>query len=95
MAAAHYPGGLRPHPPGVVPAGPFAGGGLDLGGGFPWPQVAGDLGFVQADDGLGQRVVIGIPDRSDRRRDARGGQLGAVADGQVLAAGVGVKPNSV
>src|SRR5271166_4274244 len=80
-----------PHDPGgVVPAGPLAGGGLHLGGGFPWPQVAGDLGFVQADDALGQRVVIGIPDRPDRRRDARGGQLGAVADGQVLAAGVAV-----
>ncbi len=64
------------------------GGGLDPGGGFPWPQVVDDLGLVQADDALGQRVVIGIPDGPDRRRDARGGQLGAVADGQVLAAGV-------
>src|SRR5260370_27864044 len=85
-----------PHDPrGVVPAGPFAGGRLHPGGGFPWPQVVDDLGFVQADDRLGQRVVVGVPDRSDRRRDARGGQLGAVADGQVLAAGVAVKPNSV
>src|SRR4249920_3543186 len=71
-----------PHDPrGVVPAGPFAGGGLDPGGGFPWPQVVDDLGVVRADDARRQRVVIGIPDRSDRRRDARGGQLGAVADG--------------
>src|SRR5208282_4340150 len=84
------PPGAPHHPRGVVPAGPFAGGGLHLGGGFPWPQVAGDLGLVQADDALGQRVVIGIPDGPDRRGDARGGQLGAVADGQVLAAGVGV-----
>src|SRR6266508_5037848 len=68
--------GAPPHPRGVVPAGPFAGGGLDPGGGFPWPQVAGDLGLVQADDALGQRVVIGIADAADRRRDARGGQLG-------------------
>src|SRR5436309_10821170 len=60
-----------PHNPrGVVPAGPFAGGGLDLGGGFPWPQVVDDLGLVQADDALGQRVVIGIADAADRRRDA-------------------------
>src|SRR5271166_5286029 len=82
--------GAAHDPRGVVPAGPFAGGGLDLGGGFPWPQVAGDLGLIQADDALGQRVVVGVPDGPDRRRDARSRQLGAVADGQVLAAGVGV-----
>src|SRR5438876_11526016 len=47
-----------PHDPhGVVPAGPFAGGRLDPGRGFPWPQVVGDLGLVQADDALGQRVI--------------------------------------
>src|SRR5437660_12897760 len=69
-----------PHdPPGVVPAGPFAGGGLDLGGGFPWPLVSDDLGLVQADDALGQRVVIAVPDAADRRRDPRRRQPGAVA----------------
>src|SRR5690349_4571866 len=74
-----------PHDPrGVVPAGPFAGGRLDLGGGFPWPQVSDDLGLVQPDDALGQRVVIAVPDAADRRRDPRRGQFGAVADGQVL-----------
>src|SRR5215472_3601592 len=67
--------GAPHHPRGVVPAGPFAGGGLDLGGGFPRPQVADALGFVQADDALGQRVVVRVPDAADRRRDARGGQL--------------------
>ena len=82
--------GAPHHPRGVVPAGPFAGGRLDPGGGFPWPQVVDDLGFVQADDALRQRVVIRIPDGPDRRRDPRGGQLGAVADGQVFAAGVAV-----
>ena len=94
QACSYSPGGRPPgaahDPRGVVPAGPFAGGRLDLGGGFPWPQVAGDLGLIQPDDALGQRVVIGIPDGPDRRRDARSCQLGAVADGQVLAAGVGV-----
>src|SRR6266702_4387070 len=80
-----------PHdPPGVVPAGPFAGGGLDPGGGFPRPQVVDDLGLVQADDAFRQRVVVRVPGRPDRRRDPRGGQLGAVPDGQVLAAGVAV-----
>src|SRR5436190_12833747 len=82
--------GAPHHPRGVVPAGPFAGGGLDPGGGFPWPPVVDDLGLVQPDDALRQRVVIGIPDGPDRRRDPRGHQLGTVADRQVpgLAAGV-------
>src|SRR5215470_6761034 len=53
--------GTAHHPRGVVPAGPFAGGGLDLGGGFPWPQVVDHLGLVQADDALGQRVVVRVP----------------------------------
>ena len=39
--------GAPHHPRGVVPAGPFAGGGLDLGGGFPWPLVVGDLGLYR------------------------------------------------
>src|SRR5438270_2706027 len=76
--------GAPHHPRGVVPAGPFAGGRLDPGGGFPRPQVIDDLGLVQPDDALGQRVVIRVPGGPDRRRDARFGQLGAVADGQVL-----------
>src|SRR5271165_6135763 len=84
-----------PHDPrGVVPAGPFAGGRLDLGGGFPWPQVSDDLGLVQPDDRLRQRVVVGVPYAADRRRDASFRQLSAVADRQVLAAGVAVKPKS-
>src|SRR6266700_3900590 len=82
--------GAPHHPRGVVPAGPFAGGGLDLGGGFPWPQVVDDLGLVQPDDALGQRVVIRVPGRPDRRRDPCARQLGAVPDRQVLGAGVTV-----
>ena len=82
--------GAPHHPRGVVPAGPFAGGRLDPGGALPRPQVVDDLGLVQTDDRLGQRVVIGVPDGPDRRRDARFGQLGAVPDRQVLAAGVAV-----
>ena len=82
--------GAPHHPRGVVPAGPFAGGRLHLGGGFPRPQVIDDLGLVQPDDALRQRVIVRVPDGPDRRRDARGHQLGAVADGQVLAAGVAV-----
>src|SRR5258705_6720565 len=87
--------GAPHHPRGVVPAGPFAGGGLHLGGGFPRPQVVDDLGLVQADDRLGQRVVVGVADAAYRRRDARGGQLGAVPAEQVLAAGAPVKTISV
>ena len=82
--------GAPHHPRGVVPAGPFAGGRLHLGGGFPRSQVIDDLGLVQPDDALRQRVVVRVPDGPDRRRDPRGGQLGAVPDGQVLAAGVAV-----
>ena len=59
------------------PAPPFAGGRLDLGGGFPWPQVSDSLGLVQPDDRLRQRVVVGVPDAADRRRDASFRQLGA------------------
>src|ERR1700746_3573358 len=61
--------GAPHHPPGVVPADPFRGGRLHLGGGFPWPQVRDDPRLVQADDALGQRVVVRVPDGPDRRRD--------------------------
>src|SRR5260370_8106834 len=60
-----------PHDPrGVVPAGPFAGGRLHPGGGFPWPQVVDDLGFVQADDPLAQPVRLALPSLSHRPRYA-------------------------
>ena len=46
--------------------------------------------FDLADGGLGQGVVVAIPDRADRGQRADAGEGVGVANGQVLAAGVAV-----
>jgi hypothetical protein len=50
----------------VEPVDPFQGGVLDLVQALPGAAPADQLGLVQADDGLGQRVVVGVPDRAYR-----------------------------
>lgn len=45
---------------GVPPVHPRQGRKFDLGQGFPLPGVD-ELGLVQAVDGLGERIVVGIP----------------------------------
>jgi hypothetical protein len=52
---------------GVEPVDPFGGGVFDLVDVVPGAEVSDDLGLVEAVDGLGQRVVVGRADRSDRR----------------------------
>ena len=49
-----------------------------------------DLGLVEADDGLGQRVVIRVSHAADRGLDPRFGQALGVADRQILTAAVAV-----
>ena len=36
-----------------------------------WAAPPDHLGLEQADDGLGKRVIVGIPDTADRRLDTR------------------------
>jgi hypothetical protein len=58
-------------PAGVVPVDPLGGEHLDVGQPVertpPERRVRADgVGLVQADGGLGQGVVVGVPDRADR-----------------------------
>lgn len=46
----------------VEPIDPLQGFLFDLILGFPWPQSIDDFGFEQADDRLGQRIVIAVAD---------------------------------
>ena len=50
----------------VVPVDPSEGGELDVCGAVPGALVgpSDQFAFVEADDGLGQRVVIGLPGQS-------------------------------
>ena len=52
----------------VVPVHPAQGGEFDVVDAAPWaPGGAADqFGLVEADDGLGEGVVVGIPDGADR-----------------------------
>ena len=38
---------------------------------FPWPAFVDNLRFVQAVDGLGQGVVVGVPSAAYRGRQSR------------------------
>ena len=67
---------------GVVPVDPAEGGQLDVLDGAP-RSLAGptdQLGLVEAVDCLGEGVVVGVTDRSDRRDGADLGETFAVAD---------------
>ena len=55
----------------VEPVDPFEGGELDGLEAAPGPAPVNDLGFVEAVDRLGERVVVGVADASDRRDEAR------------------------
>ena len=61
----------------------------------PGPRSSLDeLGFVEPDGRFHERVIQGIPDRADRRRQPFEQEgLGEVHRG-VLRPGIGVKPNS-
>lgn len=82
---------------GVVPVDPFQGFPFDLCRRFPGTEEVDDLGLEQADDALGQGVVVGISDTADGCVDAGLGQPLGVLDRQVLAAAdalLFVKPRS-
>ena len=67
----------------VEPVEPFEGGELDPFKMAPGAALANHPGLVQADDGLGQGIVVGIPDLAHRRLDPGLGQALGVADRQV------------
>jgi hypothetical protein len=50
---------------------PFEGGALDALEAAPRAAAADDLCLEQADDALGQRIVVAVADAADRRFDAR------------------------
>jgi hypothetical protein len=64
----------RQEPALVEPVDPLQGGVFDLVQAPPWATPADQLGLVQADDRLGQGVVVGVAagaDRDDRAGSAR------------------------
>jgi hypothetical protein len=76
-----------PQEPAVVePVDPLQGGVLDLIQALPGATPADQLGLVQADDRLGQRIVERVAAGADRGDCAGVGQPLGVADRQVLAA---------
>ena len=54
----------------VVPSDPFQGFPFDLSSGLPEAQEFDDLGFEQADDALGEGVVVRVTNAADGRVDA-------------------------
>ena len=70
----------------VEPIHPFKGGEFDRLEAAPGSPPVDQLGLVEAVDGLGQRVVVGIADAADRGLDASLGQTLGVADRDVLNA---------
>ena len=70
----------------VEPINPNEGGVLDLVEIAPGATVMDDLGFVESDDGFGERVVVRVADATDRRLDARFRQPLRVADREILTA---------
>jgi hypothetical protein len=66
------------------PVDPFGGRQLDFVDGPPRLARSDQLGLVQAVDGLGQRVVIGAADRSDRGLDTSFGETFGEPDRRVL-----------
>lgn len=56
-------------PPVVEPVDVFEGGDLDLLGGVPGSAGLDQLGLEQADDRLGEGVVVGVADGPDRSAD--------------------------
>ena len=68
----------------VEPINPNEGGVLDLVEIAPGATVMDDLGFVESDDGFGERVVVRVADATDRRLDACFLQPLRVPDREVL-----------
>ncbi len=71
---------LAVQPPVVEPVDVLERGELDLVAGAPRSLPADQLGLVQADRGLGHRVVVAVPDAPNRRCDAVLGETLGVDD---------------
>jgi hypothetical protein len=74
----------------VEPVDPFERGVFDRFEPPPGPAAVDDLGLEEADDALGERVVIAVADAADRRLDADFRQALGVADRDVQSAPVAV-----
>jgi hypothetical protein len=72
--------------PGVEPVHPIEGGELDGLQRPPRAAAPDDFGLEQANDGFGERIVVGIADATDRRLDARLDQALRVPDADILPA---------
>src|SRR5687768_9915861 len=79
----------------VEPIDPFQRAVLDRVDVAPRPAVVDELRLVESDDGLGERVVVGIPYATHRGLRSRLGQALGVADGEVLASTVAVVDDAV
>ncbi len=79
----------------VEPVDVFEGGELDVVDGPPGSLGVDEFGLVEADGRLGDGVVDGIADGSDRGCGSDLGEAFGVADADVLAAGVGVTDQPV
>lgn len=75
-------------PPVVEPVHPFQRGEFDGFKASPWPAPMDHFGFVEAVDGFGESVVLGISDTADRRLDGCFSQALGILDRDVLAAPV-------
>src|SRR5271168_2639960 len=74
----------------IEPVHPFQRRELDSLEGPPWPAAVDDLGLVETVDGLGESIVIAVPDAAYRRFDASFRQALGVFDRDILAAPVAV-----
>ena len=81
--------------PVVEPVDPFEGGELHRLGMAPRAATADNLSLEQADDRLGESVVVAIADAADGRLDASIGQALGVADRDVLHATIAVMHQAV
>jgi hypothetical protein len=68
----------------VEPVHPFEGGELDRLDAAPGTTPADHLGLEQADDGLGEGIIVAVADTADGRLDAGLGQVLGIADRDVL-----------
>ena len=74
----------------VEPVDPFEGRVFEVVEAAPGAAVANELGFVEPDDRLGERVVVGVAPGSGRVDGACFGEAFGVADREILHAPVGV-----
>jgi hypothetical protein len=77
-------------PASIEPAHPFQRRELDTLERPPWPAAVDDVGLLETVDGLGESIVIAVPDAAYRRFDASVHQALGVFDRDVLDAPVAV-----